>query len=55
MAELGCNIEVAIIDTQGQTATDVFHVTCAGTKLDPQASGEDADCPLAAVVPSRTA
>jgi [protein-PII] uridylyltransferase len=34
MAELGCNIEVAIIDTQGQAATDVFHVTCAGTKLD---------------------
>jgi len=34
LAELGCNIEVAIIDTQGQTATDVFHVTCAGTKLD---------------------
>lgn len=36
MAELGCNIEVAIIDTQGQTATDVFHVTCAGAKLDPR-------------------
>jgi [protein-PII] uridylyltransferase len=35
LAELGCNIEVAIIDTQGQSATDVFHVTCAGTKLDP--------------------
>ena len=35
LAELGCNIEVAIIDTQGQTATDVFHVTCAGAKLDP--------------------
>jgi [protein-PII] uridylyltransferase len=34
LAELGCNIEVAIIDTQGQTATDVFHVTCAGAKLD---------------------
>src|SRR5712691_12766517 len=34
MAEKGRNIEVAIIDTQGQTATDVFHVTCAGTKLD---------------------
>jgi [protein-PII] uridylyltransferase len=34
LAELGCNIEVAIIETQGQTATDVFHVTCAGTKLD---------------------
>ncbi len=36
LAELGCNIEVAVIDTQGQTATDVFHVTCAGAKLDPQ-------------------
>jgi [protein-PII] uridylyltransferase len=35
LAELGCNIEVAIINTQGQTATDVFHVTCAGAKLDP--------------------
>ena len=34
MAELGCNIEVAIIETQGQTASDVFHVTCAGAKLD---------------------
>jgi len=34
MAELGCNIEVAVIETQGQTATDVFHVTCAGAKLD---------------------
>ncbi len=34
LAELGCNIEVAIIETQGQTATDVFHVTCAGAKLD---------------------
>ena len=36
LAELGCNIEVAIIDTQGQMATDVFHVTCAGAKLDPK-------------------
>ena len=42
MAELGCNIEVAIIDTQGQTATDVFHVTCAGAKLDLRTPGEDA-------------
>ena len=34
LSELGCNIEAGIIDTQGQTAIDVFYVTCAGAKLD---------------------
>ena len=34
LAELGCNIEVAIIDTQGQSANDVFYVTHGGGKLD---------------------
>lgn len=36
LSEQGCNIEAGIIDTQGQTAIDVFYVTCAGAKLDPQ-------------------
>jgi [protein-PII] uridylyltransferase len=40
LSDLGCNIEVALIDTEGPKAIDVFYLTWRGRKLDSAAEKE---------------
>ncbi len=47
LAHAGCNIEVALIDTEGQRAIDAFYLTIHGKKLTPEQQRQLRDALLA--------
>jgi [protein-PII] uridylyltransferase len=48
LAHTGCNIEVALIDTEGQRAVDAFYLTVQGRKLNAEEQHKLRDALLAA-------
>lgn len=51
LADLACNIEVALIDTEGQKVIDVFYLTHQGAKLDPARQSRVRESILASLDP----
>ena len=51
--KFSCNIEAALIDTEGRTAIDVFYLTCKGGKL-PEAQKKQLEKTLVTTLNTRT-
>lgn len=52
LAELNCNIEIALIDTEGEMALDVFYLTSKGQKLPPDLQERARELLASVVIPN---